>query len=103
MEVLSDFNKVYISGFFFSGMSRFPCMLALGQPGSTSQWFLVFVCVCVCLPPYLKCRCSDTLHSVGNVNTSTQLRAPLRAHVCASTSTLSASLITPSKLSEEKA
>lgn len=98
MEVLSDFNKVYISGFSFSGM--FPCMLAPGQQALRHSGSL---CLCVCLPPYLKCRCSDTLHSVGNVNTSTQLRAPLRAHVCASTSTLSASLITPTKLSEEKA
>lgn len=46
MEVLSDFNKVYISGFSFSGM--FPCMLAPGQQALRHSGSL---CLCVFVSP----------------------------------------------------
>lgn len=46
MEVLSDFNKVYISGFSFSGM--FPCMLAPGQQALRHSGSLC-LCLCVCV------------------------------------------------------
>lgn len=48
MEVLSDFNKVYISGFSFSGM--FPCMLAPGQQALRHSGSLC-LCVCLCVSP----------------------------------------------------